>query len=472
MIGRIVAIFFLAAAMMVHAGSMSWNVSSRMAAIESLVNRGTLVIDASPFHTGDKYMYDGHFYSDKPPLLTLAGAGIALVLRAAHVDIVHQSRIFLVAITLGTVALSFGIVNVALFVLLVRYGFDRDWALGVATIAGFATLAFPFATSMINHVPAAAVLMCALVALSHSRMHGSIGGTATAGFAFAAAIGIDTSYVIFFVLAPIVLGRARIGVYLAYAVGALPIFAGLAIANMAFSGHVQPPDTNAALFDWPGSLFANGHIAGTIAHRSLGDFVTYGFGLIFGSHGLFLYSPILVVGTYALVVALRSRATSSELRSMLIFVAISVPAYVTSAIVGTIDFGGYSYGTRTFVGVSMLLCIPLGTLGSTLRARPTWRSLFLIIVAVSMLFAFGGVINPFPSYAFPLTHAWPDFVLFVKTHQGRGVYLVVALVAIAAIALTTIARALVTFSPTSAGADGGSTLYPMPLDAASARRER
>ena len=54
----------------------SWNDASRLATIESLVERGTWQIDQSPFLrlTGDKIFLQGHFYSDKPPLLQVFSA--------------------------------------------------------------------------------------------------------------------------------------------------------------------------------------------------------------------------------------------------------------------------------------------------------------------------------------------------------------------------------------------------------------
>ena len=60
--------FFLVWAFSTHSHVGSFNDRSRMAAIESLVQRGTWVIDESPFsRTVDRIYADGHFYSDKPP---------------------------------------------------------------------------------------------------------------------------------------------------------------------------------------------------------------------------------------------------------------------------------------------------------------------------------------------------------------------------------------------------------------------
>ncbi len=62
----------------------SWNDGSRLAAIESLAERGTWQIDNSPFlqWTGDKLFLQGHWYSTKPPLFQAFGAGIYRLLRS------------------------------------------------------------------------------------------------------------------------------------------------------------------------------------------------------------------------------------------------------------------------------------------------------------------------------------------------------------------------------------------------------
>src|SRR5262249_11888105 len=55
----------------------SWNDASRLATVESLVDRHTLVIDDSVYTAGtrDKLWINGHFYSDKSPVPALLMAG-------------------------------------------------------------------------------------------------------------------------------------------------------------------------------------------------------------------------------------------------------------------------------------------------------------------------------------------------------------------------------------------------------------
>src|SRR5687768_10760158 len=58
----------------------SWNDASRLATVESLVDRQTLSIDDSlfvrgPAGTRDKLLIDGRFYSDKSPVPAILMAG-------------------------------------------------------------------------------------------------------------------------------------------------------------------------------------------------------------------------------------------------------------------------------------------------------------------------------------------------------------------------------------------------------------
>ena len=51
-------------------GPLGANDLSRFATAESLVERGTFIIDDSPFgNTVDRVMLDGHYLSTKPPVM-------------------------------------------------------------------------------------------------------------------------------------------------------------------------------------------------------------------------------------------------------------------------------------------------------------------------------------------------------------------------------------------------------------------
>ncbi|GAC1522085.1 MAG: hypothetical protein NVS2B8_02880 [Vulcanimicrobiaceae bacterium] len=422
MLLRLVFVFAVAAALMAHAQLSSWNETSRMAAIESLVDRNTFIIDDSPFKTGDKYRYRGHFYSDKPPILNVAGAGVALVLGVLHVNVIRQVKIVLFAATVVTVSVPFGFAVGAVFALLRLIRVDDGWAAGVATIAATGTLAYPYATVLINHVPAAACLLWALYWIARSDRANRPAWLAYAGVLLALSIGIDSSYVIFLVLAPIAIGRAPIRGYGALIVGAAMPLIALAATDVALSGNVRPPDTNAPLFIYPGSRFAQGYIIGSLGHRSPGELAIYAFNLLAGTRGLFLYSPVLLYGCYALVRGLRASpgCNASIDWRVYAFIASSSTAYVLSTVFATSDYGGDAYGMRRFVGIAMLLCLPLGLLARNLREKRRTRTAFSIVVSASIFIALAGVNDTFSYQHFPLLDAIPAIMRYTRAFRVHG----------------------------------------------------
>lgn len=87
-------IFFLIFAIMTKSSVETANDASRIATIESLVERGTLKIDDSNFiFSGDKAYINGHFYSDKSPLVSLIGAAIYYPLHKLGLNFVKDSYI-------------------------------------------------------------------------------------------------------------------------------------------------------------------------------------------------------------------------------------------------------------------------------------------------------------------------------------------------------------------------------------------
>jgi hypothetical protein len=191
----------------------TWNPVSRFDLTRSIVERGTLTIDAIADDTGDKAFADGHWYSDKAPLPALAAVPVYFVLdridRAFGVKPEHRAigpasqperrvvvnetfRWDLYACSLATSALAGTAIGVLLFELL------RRWTRPVIALFGslaitLGTPVFPYATSFYGHVPAGACLLGGLVAVvpqagaswaSGSRMRWG-------GAALAAAVGCE-----------------------------------------------------------------------------------------------------------------------------------------------------------------------------------------------------------------------------------------------------------------------------------------
>ncbi len=431
--------FFIAAALCVHPEAASWNVTSRLATVESLVDRGTFAIEGSEFKTGDQYAYAGHFYSDKPIVLNIVGAAVVEVLRAVHVDIVSNRQLFLAVLTITTVSLPFGIAIAAFAELLRAFGSGNREAAAIAIVAGSATLAFPYATVLINHVPAAACLLIGLVVIVRSPKRLAL--VMFGGGLFALGIGIDSSYALFLVLAPLVIGRASLRRYISFAVGACIVLVPLAACNLVLSGNIRPPDTNSSVYDYPGSPFAHGYILGSIGQRSLPELAQYAFAVTFGERGLFLYSPILLIAVYGLVRGLRS-PSSRVMRRVLRFVAVASLFYIVSVVVGTTDYGGDAYGLRRFVGIALLMCLSLSAIWKELRSQRLARCVFLCAFGFSLVITGLGVRDPLVTGPFPFRDAVPILFAYGRTHAAAAAIHVLLISALATAAFVTVRSAL------------------------------
>ncbi len=149
-----------------------WNQNSRFAMIRAVLERHTLQIDAYQLHTGDRALWQGHYYTDKAPgaqLVALAPVEAArLVARAAGVDpasfpgIAWTSYVAAVA----TSGLFTVIAALCVYGLSLRWGASNGAALFAATAYGVATPAWAYATLFMGHGQTAGCLMIALVAAS------------------------------------------------------------------------------------------------------------------------------------------------------------------------------------------------------------------------------------------------------------------------------------------------------------------
>jgi hypothetical protein len=149
-----------------------WSQNSRFAMIRAVLERSTLQIDAYQLHTGDRALWQGHYYTDKAPgssLLALvpvaAARGIDRLVGVdpegypglawtSYVATVVTSGLFTVAAAL------------AIFWLTRRWGFSPRAAVFAATAYGLATPAWCYATLFMGHAVTAGCLMLAFAAAS------------------------------------------------------------------------------------------------------------------------------------------------------------------------------------------------------------------------------------------------------------------------------------------------------------------
>ncbi len=130
-----------------------WNENTRYDLVVALVDDRTTRIDPYHQNTGDKALYDGHYYTDKPPGSSLLGVPTYALIRAtsalAGADRPeHQLVVHALAFTVSAIP------TVLLALLLLRFlraHVSEWWALTVTVAYALGTLAFPFATMYFGH---------------------------------------------------------------------------------------------------------------------------------------------------------------------------------------------------------------------------------------------------------------------------------------------------------------------------------
>lgn len=170
---------FLSYAYFYQAGG--WNQNSRFALVRAVLERHTLQIDAYQLHTGDRALWNGHYYSDKAPgasFVAIAPVQAARVVsRAAGVDPEGFPGIAWTSYVAGvaTSSLFTAIAAWCVFWLSVRWGASRGAAIFAATAYGLASPAWAYATLFMGHGQTAGCLMIAFAAAERlgSDRHGA-----------------------------------------------------------------------------------------------------------------------------------------------------------------------------------------------------------------------------------------------------------------------------------------------------------
>ena len=310
----------------------SWNPVSRFDLTRAVVEHGSLHIDPYVRNTGDRAFVAGRWYTDKPPIVSLAAvpiyAAVHLVQRARKLEPDYQvfdtplhpaarvepNKAFqqaLYACSLATNGIAGIAVGLLLFELLRRRTTSRP-AFASSTLVVLGTPLFAYSTSFYSHVPTAALLLGAVVCCDRrgQRPAGvapSAGRLRIAGACLALAPGCE-----YLSLAPAALiglsflfvtkPADRLGALRNLVLGAaLPIAVLAAYHTVAFGA---PWRTGYSFMTKP--EFVAGHASGLLGiHLPTG---AGAFGLSFGTRrGLFYLSPIAVIGVLFGIAHVRRR---------------------------------------------------------------------------------------------------------------------------------------------------------------------
>jgi len=431
--------------------TFSSNDRSRWATIRSLVDEGTYAVGRRVYDSAGKFRDEGIitedgwqtvdkvmnpetkvFYSSKPPLLPTVLAGeYWLIKNLTGWTIAAEPWKVMVPILLTVNVLPL----VAYFILLARlleqYG-TSDWGrLFTFATACFGTFINTFSNSLNNHTLAAFATFFAIYPLMSSRSRESseanesrtLTSSATgapssatlalSGFFAGLTFCLELPAGAFLVaLGALCLWLAPRKTLLAFVPAAtLPIAVQLATNYIAL-GDIWPAYTK---IEGPWYQYEGSHWAKTGPDRRGVDFAgdqesrpTYAFHLLVGHHGLFSLTPVWALAFAGMVLGLMSAAAARwrQIMALTLFVSMVIVVFF-AAIVGTVNYGGFSSGPRWFFWLTPLWLLGLVPAADRLGTCRWGRGLAYGCLLVSVVAVSYPAWNPWrhPWY-FQMLEAW------------------------------------------------------------------
>lgn len=294
----------------------SWNDGSRLAAVESIVDHDTLAIDDSIFvrvppgiepyrdpgclarGTCDKLFINGHFYSDKPAVISFLMAGVYQSWRwAGGPSFAERPDLVCRLMTWATSGMAFLATLLCISALGVHLGVSSAHRLLLCASLAFATIAPVYVQHVNNHILLLAVcaaLMWQLVVFAQEHTRGKMAVWRLVGVGSLAGIG----YVLDLGLGPVLLVSLGIAVVVRtrsirpliwFGLGALPWLAAHHALNYAIGGAFKPMNTVPEYSAWEGSPFDPSNMTGFLRH-GIGKLVVYSAALLCGKHGFLVHN--------------------------------------------------------------------------------------------------------------------------------------------------------------------------------------
>ena len=347
---RLFLFTLLAAALLTKTDPGSAHEYSRFGTVESLVERGTFQLDDSTFiDTVDKILRDGHYYSHQPPLLPVIEAPVYWVLHLPGIRFNNRGRgvmTYLFILLTNGVALSLTVVVFAK--LLELSGVRNPYRDVFAVLLVFGTWLLPYGIVSNNHGISGLLLAALIWQLLLVEWHGSTPGRALAiGAAVGLLVAIELLPVVSFLpltLIYLVARRdlpARHWMFFALAAG-VPILAEAAL-NVRISGDVIPAGFHHELFKYPGSVFDDSALTGSVKFDTYRAAADYAWLALFAGKGFFTFAPLALLG---LVVGLIEWRWWGRARGVQMVLLGGIILSLGAALLTTNNFGGEAVGFR------------------------------------------------------------------------------------------------------------------------------
>lgn len=391
-----------------HAGG--WNDGSRLAAVESLADRGTWSIDHSLFvrtpgvetrnaglgypedqpllrqhGTLDKLLINGRYYSDKSPVpaLIMAGAYKSLhVLTGLSASENAPLFCYIMALLFSGGAYVVSVLCMdsvaARLALPFRTRLLFTWSFALATVA------LPYARHVNNHIMLLAVfsaVMLLAVALTQPGGDGKwrvvlLGTLMGIGYT----IDLGAGPVLVLAVTGFVAAQTRsFGKVALVLAASFPWFLLHHLLNYHIGGVFKPANAVIEYLAWPGSPFSSANATGGWMHANAGKFSVYALSMLFGKRGFIGHNLPLFLCIPAALFLIRKREGPRPLVWMSL--GLAAGTWILYAITSN-NSSGLSCSIRWFVP---LLAPSYCLLALFLQKRPEHASSLIILSAWGVL---------------------------------------------------------------------------------------
>ena len=397
---------------------------ARLATCQALVEEGTFCIDNSAgIKTIDKVYIEGKFYGCQTPLMPVCMAIVYWPLHLLGLNFTTHYRFLAWLLTLifsgGSAA------GAALIVGKISLSVSTEMKKAVRNtlLFFFATLFFAYSTILNNHVSAGFLLLLAYYLIvfreQNRNWHFLLAGIAAASAAVTdppAGIALGLALSAYLLCNKISLPHFLLFVLGGIIPGIVHSFASLSIHNSVFPVNIVPE-----YFDYPGAWFDEHNLSGVVANTTIPEFAVYTFHSLLGHRGLFLYTPLLLFALWGHIKMIRSPQWRMKSLTALIPAIVVIVFYLWR----TQNYGGTCYGNRFFLSITPLLFMGIVILPSRINSKLV-KTLFIIAVIISIVFASVGALNPasdeflgLNSFAANLFHYQSLYFPALSTHSWK-----------------------------------------------------
>jgi hypothetical protein len=408
------AAFIVVWALLTKVHTHSWQEESRMATVQTLVEQGTFIIDHTEFNrTGDKVLVNGHFYSDKTPILSVATASAYSILHNIFGLTLDPTicvpdedpaacRAFMPTgtrftafywLTLIFIGGSSALLVALFWATMIERGVGGTLATALAIALGLASPIAPYSIVFAGHVPAALCLFTGFMLLIRARQGAARSAPYFwAGLLISLSANIDLTLALFVIAFGVWVLMVHRWKVLPFAIGAIVPVAISAAINYWAAGTITPMYLDPKAYDFVGTVL-NPTVGGTNGFYSLEFGAQYTYNILIGRRGFFAFTPMLIYTVVGLAMVMRDR--SDRLRSLSFAVAAGCLTFAAYLILRTDNYGGEAWGTRWFVPLVPLLWfyapIAYRVWPIANRTGAVWRVVFWLAVLISLATALLGV---------------------------------------------------------------------------------